>query len=428
MSTSTRRSATSRSSVLLVAGVLLVAANLRPALTSVGPVLPALRADLGLGATTAGALTALPLVAFAAVALVTPAAARRLGPERTLVLGLVLLLVGTAARSAGGPVVLFAATGVLAVGIGTANVLLPVLVRSALPERVGLVTSWYAATLTLMAAAASGLAVPIATAAAGGWRTALGCWAVLALAAALVWAPAALRRGPVPGRPVPAGTGPPDAPGAPSTEAADPGRRVGGPWRSATAWAVAAYFAVQSAIFYSVVAWLPTVLVDRGAGATGAGLHLLVYQLTGLLSGLALPLALRGRADQRAVAAVSSGFALVGCTGLALSGAGAWTWVWTVVGGVGSGATFTLALTLIALRAADAAGSAALSAMAQSSGYLVAAAGPVVVGVLHETTGGWSLPLLVLALAAGVGALTGQRAGVARTVGAADGPGRVRGD
>ena len=403
-STPTRRPARSRSTALVVVGVLLVAANLRPALTSVGPVLPELRADLGLGAAAAGVLSALPLVAFAVVALLTPALGRAVGTERVLVGGLALLVAGSALRSLGGQAGLFVGTVVLALGIGSANVLLPVLVRTTVPERVGLVTSWYAATLSLMAAAASGLAAPIA--AAGGWRTALGCWALLGVVTALAWAPAALRRG----RPAPPAAG---AGGTPPS----------GPWRSPVAWAVAVFFALQSAIFYSVISWLPTVLVDRGLGATSAGVHLLAFQLVGLLAGLGLPLALRGRRDEHGVAVAAALCGAAGYAGLAAlpDGTHGWvaaaTWACLLLAGVSAGVLFTLALTLIALRAGDGAGAARLSAMAQSSGYLIGAVGPAAVGALRGATGGWELALVLLAVLAAGAALSGSRAGLARTVG-----------
>lgn len=406
---SVRRTPTTRSTVLVVLGILLVAANLRPALTSVGPVLPELRADLGVGATAAGVLAALPLVAFAVVALVTPVLGRAVGVERALVLGLVLLVAGSALRSLTGEAGLFVGTAVLAVGIGVANVLLPALVRATVPDRVRVVTSWYAATLTLMAAAASGLSAPIAQATSGGWRTALGVWALLTVVTALVWVPSALRRRTRATPPAPAGG---TAPG-----------RATSPWRSRAAWAVALYFALQSAVFYSVVSWLPTVLLDRGLGATSAGVHVLGFQVAGLLSGLALPLALRGRPDERGVAVLAASCALVGTATLAAlpdvtSGwAAAATWAAVLATGAGIGGMFTLSLTLIALRAADGAGAGALSAMAQSSGYLVGAVGPVAVGALRATTGTWTWSLVLLAALAAGGVLAGRRAGLSRTVG-----------
>lgn len=387
-----------RSVVLLVLGVLLVAANLRPALTAVGPVLPELRADLGLSAAAAGALTALPLLAFAGGGLVTPALGRRLGTERSLVLALLVLAAGTAVRSATDDLGVFAGTVVLSLGIGAANVLLPAVVKANLPTRVPLVTSWYAATLTLAAASASGIAVPIAQASAGGWRTAIGCWGVLAVVATLAWLPAALRRR----------TRPPRG----SAAAASVG---GSPWRSRVAWAVAGYFALQSAVFYSVVAWLPTVMIDRGQDPTVAGLFLLTYQLMGFLGGLTVPLLLRGRADQRGVTTLVSGTSAIGLLGLALLPGS--ELVWIVVAGLASGALFTLALTLITARSVDAARSASLSAMAQSSGYLVSAAGPIVVGTLHEVTGSWTLPMALLGVLAVGGVVVGRPAGAARFVG-----------
>lgn len=388
---------TTRSRVLLVAGVLLVAADLRPALTSVGPVLPALRADLGLSATAAGSLSALPLLAFAAASPLAPRLAHRLGVERCVVLALAVLAAGTVLRSVAGPVGLFTGTAVLAAGIGTANVLLPALVKSALPDRVGVVTSWYAATLTLAAALASGVAVPVAEASAGGWRTALGCWSVLAVVGALAWLPAtragARRR---------AGAAAP-APVAHRT-----------PWRSGLAWQVAAFMALQSLGFYSVVAWLPSVLVDRGASAASAGAQLLAFQLVGLVGGLAVPLLLRGRADQRAAATASAVLSGTGYLGLAL--APGLTGLWTVAAGLGAGTSFTLALTLIALRSADAARAASLSTMAQAAGYLVAAAGPLAVGAVHDVTGAWTAPLLLLALTTVPEAFAGRGAGQDRVV------------
>jgi len=386
-----------RAAAPLVLGVLLVAANLRPTLTSVGPVLPELQADLGLRATGAGALGALPLLTFAAAAPLVPRLARRLGAEPLLVLALAVLVAGTVLRSVSGPAGVFAGTVVLAAGIGAANVLLPVVVKTRLPERVGLVTSWYAATLTVAAALASGVAVPIAQASAAGWRAALGCWSVLALAALLAWLPAARRAG----RARRSADGPAAALGVL-------------PWRSPLAWQVTAYMGLQSLGFYAVVAWLPSLLVDRGASPTAAGVQLLVLQLAGLVAGLAVPVVLRASADQRALAVTGGALFLVGFAGLAL--VPEWSWVWTVLTGAGAGSSFTLSLTLLALRSSGAAGAAALSAMAQSVGYLVAAAGPVAVGALHDATGGWTASLLLLVVVAAAQVVVGLGAGRARLV------------
>jgi len=389
-----------RSAVPLVLGVLLVAANLRPTLTSVGPVLPDLQADLGLSATGAGVLGALPLLTFAATAPLVPRLARRLGPEPLMVVSLAVLLAGTVLRSLSGPAGVFAGTVVLAAGIGAANVLLPVVVKTRMPERVGLVTSWYAATLTIVAALASGVAVPVAEASAAGWRAALGCWSALALAALLAWLPAAVRGG--------------RAARARRSDGSPTAALGVLPWRSPLAWQVTAFMGLQSLGFYAVVAWLPSLLVDRGASAAAAGVQLLVLQLAGLLGGLAVPVVLRALPDQRAVAAGGGALFLVGFAGLALLPGG--SWVWTVLVGLGAGCSFTLALTLLALRSSGAAGAAALSAMAQSVGYLVAAAGPVAVGALHDATGGWTAPLLLLVVVAAAQVVAGLGAGRAVVV------------
>ncbi|SDQ15123.1 MFS transporter [Quadrisphaera sp. DSM 44207] len=384
-----------RSAALVVVGVLLVAANLRPALTSVGPVLPALRADLGLSATAAGWLSALPLLAFAATSPLVPRIARGLGAERTVLVALAVLLAGTLLRSGGGSTALFAGTVVLAGGIAAANVLLPVVVVGALPQRVSAVTSWYVATMTLVAALASGLAVPVAEASRSGWRTALGCWSALAVLGAALWLPTALRARRERRARRAAGAAAPAA------------RRL--PWGSPLAWAVTTYLALQSLGFYTMVAWLPTIAADAGTSARGAGLLLLLYQLVGLVAGLLVPLLVRRSPDQRAVAAGAALLSATGFGGLALLPSLAPVWV--CCAGAGAGLSFTLALTLVALRSADAPGAASLSAMAQTAGYLVAAAGPLLAGALGEATGGWTAPLLVLVAVAVVNAAAGLRAG-----------------
>ncbi|MGS6271210.1 MFS transporter, partial [Enterobacter hormaechei] len=105
----------------------------------------------------------------------------------------------------------------------------------------------------------------------------------------------------------------------------------------------------------------------------------------------------------------------------AVSAAGFWfapglAVVWTLVFGFGSGATMILGLTFIGLRASSAHQAAALSGMAQSIGYLLAACGPPLMGKIHDTAGDWRIPLLACALAAVVMALCGMLAGRDREI------------
>ncbi|GAA4262913.1 MFS transporter [Dactylosporangium darangshiense] len=362
---------------LLVVGILLIATNLRAALTSVGPVLDDVRADLGLTATAAGVLTALPLLAFAGFSPIAPLVARRLGLERTVGLGLAVLAAGIVLRSL--PVIGAIWAGTVAIGAAIAffNVLLPSLVKRDFPDRVAQLSGSYSATQSIVAAVASGVAVPIAGESPAGWRIALGCWIGLTVIAAAFWLPQ-LR------------TSLPSRGGGDSAEA--PTHRS--PWRSALGWQVTLFMGLQSLVFYVMIAWLPTIERDHGVAAASAGWHLFVYLISAVVANLAAPQVMRRLPDQRLVGLL--------CAVLILSGVGGLLWapdasvLWLVCAGFGAGMSLVLCLSLFSLRAVDHRQAAALSGMAQSIGYLLAACGPVLIGALRDVSGAWTLPLSVL--------------------------------
>ncbi|MFD3514993.1 CynX/NimT family MFS transporter [Streptomyces sp. NPDC058657] len=370
--TSTKRSG----QALLVFALLVVAANLRASLTGVGPLLDRVQADLGLAPAMAGLLNTLPLLAFAALSPMVPRLSARWGAERLLGGALVVLTLGIAIRWVPSAAGLFAGTVLIGAGIAVGNVLLPSLIKRDFPTKVGLLTSAYATVMGGVAAVASGVAVPISEAAPGGWSTALGCWVLIALVAVLVWLPQ--MRG-----------------SRPAAQALR-GHRL--PWGSGLAWAVTAFMGLQSLGFYVVVTWLPQVFQDNGVSPAAAGWLLFLFQAVAVLTSLAVPGALRWAGDQRALAAVCSAILFAGYLGLFL--APGWALLWSVVLGLGGGACLVLALAFMSMRARDAASAGALSAMAQSIGYLLAAVGPVVFGLLHTVSGGWKVPLLLMCVAA----------------------------
>ncbi|WP_049821154.1 MFS transporter [Kineococcus radiotolerans] len=361
------------SAAVLLAGFLLVACAMRAPLTGVGPVLPVLSADTGLSATAAGALTSLPLLAFAVSSLVVPRVAARCGTRPTLVLALFLLVLGALLRWVPGVVPLFAGTAVVGVAIAVANVLMPALARDDFPRRIPLLTSTYVVLMQVVASVSSGVAVPLARELPGGWRSALAVWAVPALVGGLLWLPLVRRRG--------------TAPTAPRARA---------PWGSPLAWAVTAFLAAQSVVFYVLLSWLATIVHDRsGADATAAGVLLSVMQVAGVAGSLLVPLAAgRTVTRTRRAALGSTALTLLGLV-LLLAAPGAAT-VAVVVAGLGMGGSVVLALASVSARAADGPTAVALSGMAQAVGYLAAAAGPVLAGALHAASGGWTLPLAVL--------------------------------
>ena len=363
---------------LLVAGIVLVALNLRPALAAVGPLVAAMRDATGLSNTALGMLTTLPLVAFGLVSAFTPVATRRLGFEGALALALALIAAGVLARSAPGTALLFLGTVVLGVGIALGNVLLPALVKRDFPDRVGPMTSVYSSAMGLGATLAAGASVPLAMAAGGalGWRGSLGAWALLAVLGLVVWAPQIRRRAPV----------------QPRGSVLASLRELS---RSRIAWAVALFMGLQSFTFYVVLAWLPDLLQARGLSPEDAGWMLALSQATGFAGSAVVPLWAGRRTSQVASIVALMAIEAVGIAGLMLPGTSlAWLWVGAI--GFALGGSFGVSLLLIALRAADAETSAELSGMAQSVGYLVAATGPAVVGALHDATSGWTVPLLAL--------------------------------
>jgi CP family cyanate transporter-like MFS transporter len=371
-----------------LAAVFLVAACLRPAITSVGPLLDLVGSDTGLSNTLLGLLSSLPLLAFAAVSPLVQGRARRFGAERLIVWALAGLTFGIAVRSLPNLATLWLGTLVLGAAIAIGNVLLPAVVRRDHAARAALVIGWYSAVLGTAAAIASGLALPIASAIGDGWRWSLAVWAVPAAAATVIW----WRRS----RPVPRPARPER--GAVAADAAS-GPSV---WRSALAWRCTAYMGLQSTSFYILVSWLPAIMTARHQSHAAAGWYLFAYQVVGIGAGLLAPLVLH-RLDRDVTAALASLPMIVACVGLIA--APRVPAVWVTLAGISSGSALVIALSLFSLNADSPAHAAQLSGMGQSLGYLLAAGGPVAAGWLRDATGSWSPALVGVAVLTGVQAL-----------------------
>lgn len=372
---------------MLLLGLVLVAANMRASITVVGPLLSEITHTYGLSGAGAGVLTALPVLGFAAFSPYAPRLSRRVGMERALLVAMLVLIVGIVVRSLPWAPALFAGTVVLAAGIAVANVLLPAFVKQHFSSRQSTITGIYATTMGLVAAIASGVAVPLASVVPAGWRTALAVWAMLVVISVVVWLPRV--RGAREARPV-RDTAP-------------------APLRSQVAWLVTAFMGLQSFGFYVMIGWLPTFLRSHGVSARTAGLELFAYQVVSLVTSLGLPLVADRIRDHRALAGATAACCGIGYAGLLL--APGVSVVWVLVAGLGAGPALVLALSFMALRAGGPGQAAALSAMAQSGGYLLAAAGPFLFGALHAATGAWTASLLTLLASAAALFAAGLRAG-----------------
>ncbi|MBA2535291.1 MAG: MFS transporter [Rubrobacter sp.] len=385
-------------SLLLVLGIVFLAANLRPSLTGVAPLIGQIRADTGISNGAAGLLTTLPLLAFALLSPIAPRLARRFGMEGVLLASLLVLAAGILLRWVGAVTTLFLGTAILGAAIAVGNVLLPGLVKREFPEHAGLMTSVYSTALGTSAALAAGVSVPLAQLGGIGWRGALAVWAMPALLACVAWLPQLGRS---------------DRPADPSAESS-PG--IKDLWRSPLAWQVTLFMGLQSLAYYVTLTWLPEILQEEGMGAARAGWMLGLSQAVAIVTMFLAPMIAERRPSQRAVVAVAVGVSGAGALGLLVAGSTA-SALWVVLLGLGQGASFSLALTFFALRAPDPGHAAALSGMGQSVGYLLAAGGPFLFGVLRDATGAWNVPLALLVgvtvclLIAGLGAARDARVG-----------------
>lgn len=376
-----RAGARSAARGVAVAALVLTALNLRPAVTSLGPVLEEARAALGMSATVAGLLTSVPAVCFAVVGLAAPRLARRYGTSVVLLGGTAAVTAGLALRSlVTGTALFLALSGLALAGIAFANVLLPVVVKQRFPGKVGTMTGLYSMALNAGASFAAAVTVPLSQSF-GGWRAGLGAWALLAAVAVPPWL-ALVRDG-----------------RAEAVRAAGGGAepvtrtRIS---RNPTAWALAVYFGLQATAAYVMIGWLPQVFRDAGLSPQTAGLLFAVTSVLGIPLSFALG-AVAGRLrDQSGLAVVLGVFGLAGYGGLWAAPTAA-PWLWVVLLGV-SNCSFPLALAMIGMRGGDGETVVRLSAFAQSAGYLLSVPGPIVVGALYQHTGGWRIPLALMAL------------------------------
>ncbi|MGW0778391.1 CynX/NimT family MFS transporter [Streptomyces sp. NPDC002835] len=385
---------------LVVVGMVLAALNLRPAITSLGALLEEARTGLHMSGSVAGLLTSVPPLCFAVFGIAAPRLARRFGPGAVVCAGMAAIATGLAVRPfAGGTAAFLAASALALMGIAVSNVLMPVIVKRYFPDRVGSMTGLYSMALALGTSLAAAATVPLTSAIGGSWRGGLALWAVLAAVAVLPWL------GLVRDREDTASPRPGKADGGTKRPAAAP--RI---TRSPTAWALACFFGLQATGAYITMGWMPQIFRDAGVPAGTAGVLLAVTMVMGVPLAFVIP-RLAARMRQQGPIVVALGLCgLTGYLGLQLAPA-AGAWAWAVLLGV-SNCSFPLALTMIGMRSRTGAGVVRLSAFAQSTGYLISIPGPLLVGVLYQHSGGWDLPLTLMAALLvpqiGVGLLAGR--------------------
>jgi CP family cyanate transporter-like MFS transporter len=366
---------------LVLVALAVVAFNLRTVMTSLAPLLGDVQHTLGLSGPALGVLTALPVLCMALFAPPAQRLAHRHGGEVTTLWAIGLVAAGTLLRLGGNAtVVLFAGTVIAGVGIAVCGVTMPSIVKQHFPNRPGAASAAYSVPMMLGAAVAPTVAVPLLRSL-GSWQASLASWALPALIAAAMWAPLARR----------------SARHRPGTSKGS-GRL---PWRSRSAWLLAAFLSLQSILAYAYLAWLAPAFESLGwsAGTTGALLGLL--QFAQLATALILPaLADFSHSRDRRPALVGAVTCTVLGAAVLFAAPDAAPWAATIVLGLGLGGGFSLALVLLADFAASVAAASRLAAMTFLICYSAAAVGPVLIGALHDATGEYATPFALLTVLA----------------------------
>lgn len=376
--------------------IVLLSLNLRPVIVAVSPLLDEISAELELSSFLAGSLITLPVLCFAIIGPLAPSLAARIGFERSLALVLLAIIAGSALRIVPSVPALFGGTLLIGMGIAVGNILLPGLIKRDFQHRLGLMSGLFSMTLAAGATLAAGVTLPVARAAGWNWNEALAAWGIFALFALGCWLPTLWHARGAAGHPHPSGI------------------RLR---RDPIAWVVTFFFGLQSLNFYSTTAWLPSMMTGLGHDALFGGYMLSLVNLVSIVPAMVVPLVLARIRRQSAFTVLVSVFYVTAIGGLLL--APSLAVVWVIALGIAQGSGLGLGLTFIVLRSPDADHATRLSGMSQSLGYLLAAGGPLVLGVLHDASSAWVLPLVFLLIMLVPQAITAYLAGRPRMVGGA---------
>ena len=378
-------------SALLILGILFISFNLRAPITAVGSIVEMIQLEYGLSGAAAGFITTLPLLAFALVSPFVAGVSAKLGHAKTMLLGLCLILGGEAVRSYTGKAGLFVGTAIIGVGIAMGNVIIPAIIKLHFSHKVGAVTSVYTSGMCIFAAVGAGVSVPLAKGLNLGWKNTLFVWFLLTALTILIWLPQTREK----------------------TVAVkkNHGEKRSSVWKSPLAWWVTLFMGTQSLLFYSLVAWLPTIVASKGLSEAFAGNMALLFQLMAIPATLVIPALCDKYKDQRVL--VYAVCAIYAC-GMALFLLGSSAVLMTlavILMSIGMGGSISLSIAFISLRSHDSHKASQLSGMSQSAGYLFAALGPILTGFLNDMLASWTVPVALFIVLVGFLAICGRHAG-----------------
>lgn len=367
---------------LILFGMIFVASTLRAPLTSVGPVIELIKSDLEISNSLAGFLTTIPLILFGFVSPMVSKIVTKLTMPSTILYALVILLIGLLLRVSGDIGLFIIGTILLGVAIAFGNVCLPSYVKWRFPLQIGLFTGVYSATMNFTAGLGGGLSYPLSEITPLGFRLSLSFWVVLTILAIIFWIPQ-VKSG--------------KQQEVQATKEMQ--NKVQGPKvrmsTSKLAWVVALTMAMQSMVFYTVIAWMPTILIDKGLSPTVAGYLLMLNQFSQVPMTFIFPIIASKMQNQKLLVTIVSMLFILGFS-LLFSQSYIVLIVGIIIAGFGMGAGFSLCMTFFSIRARTNAGSMSLSGFGQSVGYFIAAIGPFLIGFLHDLLGGWDIGIISL--------------------------------
>lgn len=365
---------------LLISGIILLAFNLRPAITAVGPLVTTIQKELHINNLEAGLITTIPLIAFAVLSPLVARFSRLWGNEKTLFIALLILTIGIFIRYTANIWVLYTGTLIIGSGIAIMNVLLPSVIKSDFPKKIGLMTSIYTTAMCAMAGLASGLSVPLSDGAGLGWEKTLAAWGFLSIIGVLFWVPQLQinHKNKI------------------NNTSPQVTKSI---WSSRTAWYISIFMGLQSFVFYCIIAWLPAILLSKEMNSHTAGWMLLFVQIVGLPATFFAPIIAGKQKKMWTTIATIAAMNLIGFAGLSLFHQTGWIITSITILGLSSGGSISLAYMIITTKANDHRQAAELSGMAQAVGYFLAALGPVLLGFTYDQTSNWLYPILIIQLA-----------------------------
>ena len=376
--------------IILIIGVLLIAANLRGPITAIGPVLDQVIFSFDLTSSQAGMLTTLPLIAFALASPMAATLAKKQGLEISLFIALLLVGFGLFSRIIDSVIILYVSTAIIGVGIAIGNVLLPSLIKRDFPDHVALMTSAYVLAMGIFAGSYSALIIPLADYETLGWEIALSCYGLITILSIIAWLPQLTSH---------------TKPTKDLTQDISKSKI----WHHATAWHITLCLGLNSFFTYILIAWLPNILMDEGHNAQDAGMIQGAFQFASALPGLILIPLLAKLKDQRILALTLAIIASLCALGFLYIPEFAFTWALTL--GFCSGAIFILGLSYISYRTHHSTQAASLSGMAQCIGYSLAAVGPMIAGALHSYFNDWNSVLWMCSIAILISGIFGYLGG-----------------